>query len=110
MAIVSEKNVSDALAYLAIDPHPVALARKYVTDSENKCKETFASAFLVASGSVDARRATAEINADYMAAKKEAADDILELERHRSRIRAAEMLIETWRTENANARAAERVR
>ena len=108
--IVSEKNISDALAYLAIDPHPLALARKYVVDAENESKQAFAQAFLSAEGSVDARKAKAEIDRDYECAKLSEAEAILDLERHRARSRAAEMLIEVWRSENANVRAAERVR
>lgn len=108
--IVSDKNVSTALEYLAIDPHPVAMARKNVTDTENKAKQVYARAFLAASGSVESRKATAEVSAEYIEAKAEEAEAIQELERYRSRARAAEMLIEVWRSENANARAAERVR
>ena len=108
--IVTERNVSDALAYLAIDPHPIALARKDVTDSENARKEAFAKAFLNATGNIEERKSCAEIDSDMIAAKQEEAADIMELERHRARTRAAEMLLEVWRTENANARAAEKVR
>lgn len=108
--IVSEKNVSDALAYLAIDPHPLALAQKDVTDGENLCKEIFARRFLAAEGPIDARKATAEIDESYVEAKKDEAEAILQLTRHRARIKAAEMILEIWRTENANMRAAERIR
>lgn len=108
--IVSEKNISDALAYLAIDPHPLALARKYVVDAENVCKRIFAEKFLDAEGSIDARKATAEISGDYQMARANEADCILDLERHKARSNAADMLIEVWRSENANVRAAERVR
>jgi hypothetical protein len=108
--IVSEKNISDALAYLAIDPHPLALARKDVVDAESSSKQTYAEQFLAAEGSVDARKATAEASRGYQCAKADEADAILEFERHKARARAAEMLIEVWRSENANVRAAERVR
>jgi hypothetical protein len=108
--IVSEKNVSDALAYLAQDPHPIALARKDVTDAENASKETFAQAFLSAGGSVAAKESAATIDPCVIAAKDEEAEAILQLERHKARVKAAEMLIEVWRSENANVRAAERVR
>lgn len=108
--IVSEKNISDALAYLAIDPHPYALAKKYVVDAETASKRVYAENFLAAEGSVDARRAAAESSEGYQVAKAEEGEAILDLERHRSRSRAAEMLIEVWRSENANVRAAERVR
>jgi hypothetical protein len=108
--IVSENNVSDALTYLADDPHPLARARKDITDAENKAKRLYARTFMDADGSVEARKSAAEIDAEYIAAKDDEAEAIFQLERHKARVRAAEMLIEVWRTENANIRAAERVR
>lgn len=108
--IVSEKNISDALAYLAIDPHPLALARKYVVDAENASKAMFAKLFLESEGSVAAREAEAMCSKAYIETKAEESEAILDLERHKARARAAEMLIEVWRSENANVRAAERVR
>lgn len=108
--IVSDHNIQTALEYLAIDPHPVALAHKLVRDSENKRREVIARLFLEAEGSVEARKAMAECDAESVAAKGEEAEAVLELERHKSRKNAAEMLIEVWRSENANVRAAERLR
>lgn len=108
--IVSEKNISDALAYLADDPHPVALARKDVTDAENQAKEIYAEAFLKAEGTVKERECTADTSPAVKAARKIEAMAVMELERHKSRAKAAEMLISVWQSENANARAAERVR
>ena len=108
--IVSERNVSDALSYLAIDPHPIALARKDLTDAENDVKETYANAFLEAEGSVAAKEAEATLHRAVIDRKRAEADAILALERHKARMKAAEMLIEVWRSENANVRAAERVR
>lgn len=108
--IVSEKNVSDALAYLAADPHPIALAKKDLTDAENTKRELFARLFLIADGSVEQRKCVAETTGSYIAARDDEAKAIMEYERHRARIRAAEMLLEIYRTENANARAAERIR
>jgi hypothetical protein len=111
MTIVSDKNVETALTYLSADPHPIALARKDVTDAENKCKELFASLYLASScGSVAAREADVNSNPAYTAAKSEEAQAIFDLERHRARSRAADMLIECWRTEQSNIRAAERFR
>lgn len=108
--IVSERNVSDALAYLADNPHPIARALKAKTDAENAAKRAYAEAFLAAEGSVEARRAKAELDGEYRKVKDTEAAAILDLETHKSRIRAADMLLEIWRTENANARAAERIR
>jgi hypothetical protein len=108
--IVSDQNVTDALTYLADNPHPIAIARKVLTDAENAAKRAFAHAFLEAEGAEGKRKAEAEIDADYQAKKSREAEALLDLETHRQRCKAAEMIIEIWRSENANARAAERVR
>ncbi len=79
-------------------------------DAENDTKENFARALLDASGSVAEKQATATVDAAHVIAKDSEAEAVLDLERHRARVRAAEMIIEVWRSENANARAAERVR
>jgi hypothetical protein len=107
---VSEKNVSDALTYLAADPHPLAEARFRLTMAENMSKEMYARRFLDAEGTVKERECHAETAESYIKQKRDEADCVMEYERHRSRVKAADMLLEVWRTENANARAAERVR
>lgn len=108
--IVSDQNISDALTYLADNPHPIAIARKAVTDAETAAKREFAKAFLSADGAVEARRAKAETSDEYQEAKAVESAAILDLETHKARCKAAECIIEIWRSENANARAAERVR
>lgn len=108
---VSEKNVSDALAYLAADPHPLAVAQFNLATSEATAKQTFARLFLESNQTtVDAKKASAECHTDHIAAKQVEANAIMECERHKRRVKAAELLLEIWRTENANARAAERIR
>jgi hypothetical protein len=109
--IVSEKNVSDALTYLADDPHPVALARKDMTDCENHSDEVYSRLFLASGGaSVAAKEAEVRSSGEYQSVKQEEAKAECELERHKARVKAAVMLIEVWRSENANIRAAEQVR
>ena len=108
--IVKESHVTAALEYLSDDPHPIAVARKAVTDAENEAKQIFARSFLAGSGSVDARKAQAEINEEYVAAKDRESSATYLLERAKARAKSAEMIIEIWRSENANARAAERIR
>lgn len=109
--MISEKNVSDALIYLSDDPHPLAIARFNLTVAENKSRETFARLFMASNEKTnDAKKAGVECNSEYVDAKKAEADAVLEMERHRSRTKAADVLIECWRTEQSNIRAAERVR
>ena len=108
--IVDDRKVEIALDYLNADPAPVALARKEVTDAENECKRCWAKAYLEAQGSVEYRKAKAETDAGYNGAQDEYAEAVRKLENERSRVRGAEMLIEAWRTEQSNIRAAERLR
>ncbi len=109
--IVSEDNVSKALTYLAHDPHPLAEARFKLTQAENKRRETWAELFLSSNQqTVEAKKASVEKHPQYLEACGYEAQCSFEVERHKSRSNAAAMLVEVWRTENANARAAERVR
>jgi hypothetical protein len=50
------------------------------------------------------------MNEKYVLLKNANTEEAFELERHKARVRAAEMIIEVWRSEQANVRAAERVR
>lgn len=109
--IVSEDNVSKALTYLAHDPHPLAEAKFRLTQAENKTRETYAELLLASNqDTVSAKQASVECHPDYRRAKEAEAECLFDVERHKSRSNAAAMLVEVWRTENANARAAERIR
>lgn len=109
--IVSEDNVTKALQYLAHDPHPLAEAKFRLTEAENKTRETWAELFLSSNQTtVDAKKASVEKHPLYLDRKAKEAECAFDVERHKSRSNAAATLIECWRTENANARAAERIR
>ncbi len=108
--IVSDKNVSDALIYLADDPHPIAKARKELTDAENEEKRIFAEVYAEQAGSVKDKETATDRDPRVVLSRENISAAIFGLERHKARIRAAEMILEIWRTENANARAAERIR
>jgi hypothetical protein len=108
--IVSENNVETALRYLSEDPHPIAKARYDLTKAENAREELHARLYLAGEGTVAEREAQVEVASEYQKAKAAEAKAAMELERHKARVRAAEMLIEVWRSEGANVRAAEKVR
>lgn len=109
--IVSEDNVQKALTYLAHDPHPLAEAKFRLMQAENKTRETYSQLYLDSNQTtVDAKKASVECHPEYQRAREIEAECVFEVERHKSRSNAAATLIETWRTENANARAAERIR
>lgn len=108
--IVTDDKLSAALDYLNADPHPLAAARTRLFNAENRCKEAWARAFLLAQGPVESRKASAEVDVEHSTAKKEHAAALEEVENHKRLCTGAEMLIECWRTEQSNIRAAERVR
>jgi len=110
MSIVSDKNVQDALIYLADDPHPIAIARKELTDAENEKERIYAEVYSEKTGSVRDKETASDGDPRIVRAREAVRDAQFGLERHKARIRAAEMILEIWRSENANARAAERVR
>lgn len=110
MGVVTENNVQAALTYLSEDPHPLAEAIHNAGKAENKCDEEFARVYLSASGAADTRKQIAANDPDIKAAKAALAAAKGDLQRHRSRVNAAEKLLDIWRTENANERAAERIR
>jgi DNA topoisomerase VI subunit B len=108
--IVHDDDVSAALQYLSVDPHPKALAIKDLMVAENARKAAYAEAFLKAEGSVEARKAEAELDQTHQKALRIEAEETFELERHKSRVTAADKLLSIFQTEHANARAAERIR
>lgn len=110
MTIVSDDTVSKALQYLAEDPHPLANAQKAELFADKAQHEAFASLYLKVEGTKDERTSTVTIDPVYQAAVAAAIDAKAETARHKRRTEAAEKIISVWQTENANARAAERVR
>lgn len=108
--IVSDKNVSDALIYLADDPHPIAIARKELTDADNACEYIEAVVYGEQEGNIKDKEAATRRDSRVVEARARVSTAGFGLERHKARIRAAEMILEIWRSENANVRAAERIR
>jgi hypothetical protein len=108
--IVSDDTVSRALAYLAEDPHPLANAEKTVMFAEMEKDEVFANLYLATEGTAKERESLVLINAEYKAARRAEIEAEFEKARHKRRTDAADRIIAAWQTQNANIRAAERVR
>lgn len=108
--IVSDKHVEAALEYLNAQPHPISVARYNVVVTETAAKAAYARAFLNATGTVRERECAAEISDEYQAAKAAEADAIMEFEDQRTKQKRADAIVEVWRSEQANTRAAEKVR
>jgi hypothetical protein len=108
--IVSDDTVSKALQYLSEDPHPLANAEKAVLFAEKDKNETFAELYLETKGTVKERESQVIIEPAFQAALTTEIEAQAERKRHKQRSEAAEKIIDIWRTQNANVRAAERLR
>lgn len=110
-SIITDDMVGDALAYLGQEPHPIAVARGELTRAENNRKIVRARLFVLMAGKTIAEReAAAESHEDYAKAVEREAEAAGAYEGARAHIAWANAAIEVWRTNNANIRAAERVR
>ncbi len=108
--IIDDEKISTALEYLNEYPHPGAIARKQLRTAEISRDKLFASLFLKTTGNVKERECQVTVEPEYTAACKTVIEFESAVERERARVKGAEMLIEVWRSEQANTRAAERVR
>lgn len=112
--IVSEKNVSDALTYLALggsaDAEAALLAAERAMDRREA--EVFLSAVgsLTERVSVEERKMRVRMDNEYGELRAAHDEAKVELTRAKNREKSADKMCEIWRTENANIRAAERVR
>jgi len=109
--IVRDDQVEAALEYLALDPHPEAVAKMRLTKAENAVEQALCDGILASDARSSAERVNwAKTQPDYKQAKEAEANLMLDYINEKARIRNATFVIEAWRTQNANARAAERLR
>jgi thiamine monophosphate synthase len=106
--IVSEKNVSDALTYLAEGGEAPMVAVHLA--AKQRRERLFAKLYLATEGAVKERECQVLVNDDYQQAITEENAAQVDLIHGKRRADGADKICEVWRTENANIRAAERVR
>lgn len=106
MALATEKMVEDALEYLARNAEVAAGAKAQRIRAEYKRKRVKARLMLDSNEkAATMREAWAETQQAYVDACEDELEAIEAEEAHRNRRNAAEMVIETWRTLQANHRA-----
>lgn len=109
--LVTDEHVSAALQYLSQNTMATAEAKAARIMAEHTRKTERARLFLAApDGSIAAKEAWAEAHADYIAACRNEAEATKIDEYHRAARAKAEAIIAAWQSEQANIRAAERVR
>lgn len=100
-----EVRAERAVNYLAETDEPAARAKALYEGLDRQTKTFEGQAFLASTGSTVAEReANARVNQTYQAHLKEVANAQIDWEIYRNRRNTAEMLIEYWRSLNANRR------
>jgi hypothetical protein len=109
--IVTDDMVEAALDYLSLFPHPVAKANRSLANAENDAEYIYSQVYQeINEGTVRDRECACNLDTRVRDSKENVAKSRYALDAHKARVRSSEMIIEIWRSENANARAAERIR
>ena len=108
MSIVSEKNVSDSLTYLAQGGSADAEAAHLA--AERAREKRGAEVYLDAKGSVEERKMRVIVDNEYQVLLGDEIAAKVELTRAKHRVTGADKICDIWRTVNANERRADKFR
>lgn len=103
--MITEQRLERALSFLASTDETSAELKADVSRKEYLCKLARSRIFLTAEGSVEHRKATAEVSADVQEAEKDLAGAIVAFEKIRAKRTTEELIVEVWRSVSANRRA-----
>lgn len=102
--MVTDERMEKALKYLATTDEESAELKTQVARCEYLGKRIRARQFLMAEGSVEAKKATAETSQEALLADEDLSRAILAYEKIRAKRTTEELVIEVWRTASANRR------
>jgi hypothetical protein len=102
--LITDERCEKALKYLAQTDAAAAELKGEVARKEYLCRFTRGNVFLRSEGSVEARKATAESSEEVRSAENELAEAIVEYERVKAKRATRELIVEVWRSVNANRR------
>lgn len=103
--MISEERADKALEYLIGTDKEVAELKGQMLVKEQMCKVARADVFKTSEGSVDLRKAEAELAQDVRDADREFVEATIEFETVRNRRTTAITIIDMYRTEEASRRA-----
>ena len=106
--IVTDDDVSAALAYLAAGGAASAEAAHLAAERARKRRE--AEVYLSVKAAVEERKARVWMDNEYGDRQADADEAKAELTKAKAMERHADKICDVWRTENASARAAEKMR
>lgn len=102
--MISEERLQKALTYLAETDEPSALLKADVARKEYACKLGRSIEFIEANGSVELRKAVADSSTRVVRAEEELVMAILAYEKIKAKRATQELVVEVWRSLNANRR------
>jgi hypothetical protein len=102
--MISSDRLSQALKYLSETDEKAANLKAEVARKEYICKKTRARVFLISSGNNEVRKAEAEVSEDTDKSEKEKVDAIVEFEKTKAKRETEALIVEVWRSVNANRR------
>ena len=103
--MITDDQVERALFYIRDSAGLAGQLAGAVKEAYARRKANQAIAFLQATGTVAEREARAQTDPAVITAYSDYSNSIADYEKLKLEIKAAEMLIEIWRTENSNRRA-----
>ena len=101
---ITQERMEDALQYLADTDEPCAALRAEMERAEFRAKRTEQAIFKISDGTVAERTATAKTSADTEAAYELYFAALQEYEAMRNKRSTESIVVETWRSLNANRR------
>ena len=103
--MITDEKCSRALSYLTSTDEEAAELKTQVARAEYLVELARKREFLSAEGSVEARKALAEVSDRVKQAQNNYLDALLSFEKMRARRVTAALIVDTWRTCSANARS-----
>lgn len=103
--MITEQRLTQALRYLAETDEPAAKARALMEGLSEQRKTVRAIGFLESSGTRDERESSAYVSSDYRDHVKRYEDAVYEYEAIRNKRMTEALIVEVWRSEQANRRA-----
>ena len=102
--MISEDRVDKALRFLRETDSVAARAKSLMVGLDEQKKTIFATEYLKSEGSQGDKKEMAHASENYIEHIKKYKDSVYDYEELRNRRQTEILVIETWRSQNANAR------
>jgi hypothetical protein len=104
--VITQEKMEAAMQFLSESDISYAEAKTHLMQTEILCKRIRSRVFVTETGSVEARKAAADVNKDVIDADDGYIEATLEYETIKARRSRAEIVIDVWRSIEASRRKA----